>query len=203
MLRSPPPIETYRPWGRPAFRKRAARRCPADPAGRGPSATWRSAVAQARFASKRSTLGVGTVGAGRASSGTVPFEALSLDRNRSNPVEACQSSSAPRTSWTPSAQTSSRGTRTDAAELVVRGDRLEQPGELLLGGPAAGRDVLGRHLVRRRLVAAEDLPRDRLAMDLVGAVVEPRPARIAVHRLERQVGRVAQRAVRLERAVDH
>ena len=43
---------------------------------------------------------------------------------------------------------------------------------------------------------------DRLAVDLVGAVVDAGGAREAVHLLERQVGRVAERAVHLERAVD-
>ena len=53
-----------------------------------------------------------------------------------------------------------------------------------------------------RLVIAQNPARDRLAMDLVGPVVEPRGARVAVHRLQRQVGRVAERAVDLQRAVD-
>ena len=52
------------------------------------------------------------------------------------------------------------------------------------------------------LVAAQDLAGDRRAVDLVGAVVDARGAREAVHRLERQVGRVAERAVDLQRAVD-
>ena len=59
-----------------------------------------------------------------------------------------------------------------------------------------------RHAVRRRLVAAQDPARDGLAVDLVGAVVEARGAREAVHLLQRQVGRVAERAVDLQRAVD-
>ena len=59
-----------------------------------------------------------------------------------------------------------------------------------------------RHRVGRRLVAAQDLPCHRRAVDLVRAVVDPSRARVAVHRLERQVGRVAERAVGLQRAVD-
>ena len=44
---------------------------------------------------------------------------------------------------------------------IVRGHRLEQVREALAGRLAAGRDVLGRHAVRRRLVAAQDLAAPR------------------------------------------
>src|SRR4051812_27921484 len=67
---------------------------------------------------------------------------------------------------------------------VVGGHRLQEVGEARPRRLAAGRHVLARHAVGGRLVAAQDLPRDALAVDLVGAVVEARGAGEAVHRLE-------------------
>ena len=60
--------------------------------------------------------------------------------------------------------------------LVVGGDRLEQLGEPLARLCAPRRQVLARDSVRRRLIAGEDVPRDRLAVHLVRAVVDPRGA---------------------------
>ena len=64
-------------------------------------------------------------------------------------------------------------------------------------------DVFRGDLVGGRFVAVEDLARDGLAVDLVGTVVEAPGTREPVHRLERQIGRVAERAVRLDGPVDH
>ena len=55
----------------------------------------------------------------------------------------------------------------------------------------------------RGAVVLQRVTRDGLAVDLVGPVVDARGARPAVHRLERHVGGVAQRAVGLDGAVDH
>ena len=53
------------------------------------------------------------------------------------------------------------------------------------------------------LVALEDLAGDGDLVDLVGAVVDAGGAGVAVHRLEREVGGVAEAAVHLDGAVDH
>src|SRR5207249_50871 len=49
----------------------------------------------------------------------------------------------------------------------------------------------------------EPAAREYRAVDLVGAVVDARVARLAVHELERRVGRDPERAVHLDGAVDH
>ena len=90
--------------------------------------------------------------------------------------------------------------RPDAQSLAVIAS--SRSANCARGRLAAGRHVLAGHAVGGRLVAAQDLPGHRLAVHLVGAVVDARRAREAVHLLERQVGRVAERAVRLHRAVD-
>src|SRR3954449_12585493 len=156
--------------------------------------------AKARGASNRSALGFGTGAATAGARSPLPSPPPPMS---GKPLAATTISPAPRTSWTTSATTS---TRTDSpprrSDSVVGRHRLEQIGELAPRRLAAGRHVLAGHLVGRRLVAAQDLACDRLAVDLVGAVVEARGARVAIHGLERQVGRVAQRAVDLHRAVD-
>src|SRR5215213_7534061 len=86
---------------------------------------------------------------------------------------AANTTAPPSTSWTARMMTSAR-----IALSIVGGDRLEQV-----------REVLARDAVGGRLVAAQDDLGDALAVDLVGPVVEARPARVAVHRLERHVGR--------------
>src|SRR5436309_3408269 len=50
---------------------------------------------------------------------------------------------------------------------------------------------------------AQQAARDDHAVHLVGAIVDARVARLAVHELERRVGRDAERAVHLDGAVDH
>src|SRR4051794_21959171 len=77
--------------------------------------------------------------------------------------------------------------------LVVARHRLEEVRELDAGVGEPGRDVVAGHLVG--LVAAQDPPRDRLAMDLVGPVVDPPRPSVAVHALERHVAGEAQRPV--------
>src|SRR5713226_3178559 len=73
----------------------------------------------------------------------------------------------------------------------IGGGCLQQSGELALRRrPARGHAVPGPHALRR-LVAGEDLSRDRDAVDLVGPVVHTRRARVAVHLFQRHVGRVA------------
>src|SRR5438046_3719637 len=144
--------------------------------------------AKARPASKRSTLGLGTSGATAGARSALPAPPPLSGK----PLIATTTRPAPRASCTTSATTS---TRTDSppwrSDSVVGRHRLEEVGELASRRLAAGRDVLAGHLVRRRLVAAQDLARDRLAVDLVGAVVEAGGPRVAVHRLERHGGRVA------------
>src|SRR3989442_10432263 len=71
MLRRPPPIGTYRPPGSAARMNSAACRWAGDPAGRGPSATWRRAQPIARRASKRSTRAAGAAGGAELSVGLV------------------------------------------------------------------------------------------------------------------------------------
>src|SRR3954469_22487033 len=87
-----------------------------------------------------------------------------------------------------------------AAVLVVARPPLDKVGEALAGGGKRGRHVIAGDLVR--LVAAQDPAGDRLAVDLVGPVVDAGRAGEAVHALERHVAGVAQRAVDLDRAVD-
>src|SRR3954468_5922972 len=152
--------------------------------------------ASARGASKRSALALGTApGAVVVPSPPPPMSG--------KPLTATTMSPAPRTSCATRASTS---TRTDSPpwrwDSVVGGHRLEEVGELAPRCLAPGGHVLAGHAVGGGLVAAQDLARDRLAVVLVGAVVEARGARVAVNRLERHVGRVAQRAVDLKRAVD-
>src|SRR4051812_30693004 len=116
------------------------------------------------------------------------------------PLTASTTNPTPSAIWTTSATTRTRTDRPPERSVVGR-HRLEDVGETAARVLAARGDVLGRDPVRRRGVAAQDLARDGLAVDLVGPVVEARRAREAVHRLERQVGRVAERAVDLQRAV--
>src|SRR3954470_23534598 len=199
MLRRPPPIGTKRPPGSAARRNSAARRCAAEPAGRGPSATWRRAHFIARSASKRSTFAAGTAGTAGlsvsrppASAGCeavvdAPLSSSPPNRSPSAPVAIAMISAPASSSWTARTTTSGRRRR---AELIVRGDGGQQVGEALAGGLAPRRHVLGRDVVGRRLVPAQDLAGDGRAVDLVRAVVEPGAAGVAVHGLERQVGGV-------------
>src|SRR5438067_1705390 len=182
MLRRPPGIASKRPPGSPARRNVAASPWAADSGGRGPSATCLAASAYAREASNPSTFGLGTA-AGFASPSPV-LSSATAPTARQAAITTCTAMSAARD------------------RLIVARHRLEQVRELRAGGGAAGRHVLGGHLAGRRREAAQDLARHGLAVDLVGAVVEARAAGKAVHRLQRQVGRVAQRPVRLQRAVD-
>src|SRR5918996_1358959 len=117
------------------------------------------------------------------------------------PFTASTTSPTPSATCTTSATTRTRTDSPPERSVVCR-HRLEDVGEAPARLLAARRDVLRRHAVGRRLVAAQDLPRDGLAVDLVRPVVEARRARVAVHRLERQVGRVAECAVDLQRPVD-
>src|SRR3954454_19424017 len=117
MLRRPPPIETKRPLGSAARRNSAARRCAGEPAGRGPSATWRLAHVIARVPLTRFTRAMGTTGAaGRALGGdvlagsavpdgvVVVVDALllssPLNRSPSAPLVIAQISTPASTSWT-------------------------------------------------------------------------------------------------------
>src|SRR4051794_13542366 len=150
------------------------------PAGRGPSFTWYSSSDHARSASNRS----------------VPAAAVAACSAVGAGVSATGFGSLP----APHAASTNTQVSAGSTRLVIRADGFEQIGE---AGPrllAACRDVLGRHVVG--LVAAQDPPGDGLAVDLVGAVVQAGGAGVAVHRLKRQVGRVTERAVDLQRAVD-
>src|SRR4051794_22538013 len=151
------------------------------PAGRGPSLTWYSSIDHARSASKRSTFLAETAASVAVGAGV---SAIGFGSSLPPPHAA------------------SRKVQAKAASirLVIRADGGEQVREARAGRLPARGDVLGRHLAG--LVAAQDLARDRLAVHLVGAVVETGGAGVAVHRLQRQVGRVAERAVDLQRAVD-
>src|SRR4051794_34647416 len=119
MLRRPPPIDTKRPLGSAARRNSAARRCAGEPAGRGPSATWRLAHVIARVPLTRFTRATGTTGAvGRALAGDVladsavvvddvdvDVDALlllssPLNRSPSAPLVIAQISTPASTSWT-------------------------------------------------------------------------------------------------------
>src|SRR4051812_43912759 len=172
MLRRPASIASKRPFGSPARRNAAALRCAADSGGRGRRGTCRCASEYARAASKRSTFGLGTA-AGLAAPSLIVSSRTAPVTNAPT-MSTCSAISAAR------------------MRLVVAGHRLEEVRELLARGGTATGDVLGRHLVGRRRVAAQDLARDGLAVDLVGAVVEARAACEAIHRLERQVGGVAE-----------
>src|SRR3954449_10372255 len=201
MLRSPGWLGTFskRPSGSSGRRRSASARSCGEPAGRRPTATWRRISPIARSASKRFVRAAGTAGRGplaAASEGAPPPPPIS-----GKPFTASTTRPAPSPSWTISATTRMR-TDSPPERSVVGRHRLEDVGEAPARLLPAGRDVLGRHAVGRRLVAAEDLARDRLAVDLVRAVVEAGGARVAVHRLEREVGRVAERSVDLQRAVD-
>src|SRR5829696_1116353 len=189
MLRSPgwPGTDSKRPRGSSLRSRTASRRSVGEPAGRGPSSTWRRSSANARRPSKRSTLSraLDAARTGASSWSNAPLTAAT------NPPTIS-------TAVTPSAIA-----RPLTPRSVVGGHRLEQLGEARPRRLPARGHVLGGDAVRRRLVTPQDLARDALAVDLVGAVVEARRAREAVHRLERQVGRVAERAVDLQGAVDH
>src|SRR3954454_11002775 len=186
-----------RPSGSSGRSRSASARSCGEPAGRWPTATWRRTSAIARSALKRFVRATGTAGSGPAAAASLP---LSLPIS-GKPLTASRTRPAPSASWTISATTR---TRTDSPpdRSVVCRHRLEDVGEAAARVLATGRHVVARHAVRRRLVAAQDLARDGLAVHLVGAVVEPRRARVAVHRLQRQVGRVAEGAVDLQGAVD-
>src|SRR4051795_3156917 len=202
MLRSPGSLGTFskRPSGSSGRRRSASARSCGEPAGRWPTASWRRISAIARSASKRFVRAAGTAGSGplAAASELLPPPPPPIS---GKPFTASTTRPAPSASWTISATTRMR-TDSPPERSVVGRHRLEDVGEAPARLLPAGRDVLGRHAVGRRLVAAQDLPRDRLAVDLVRAVVEAGGARVAVHRLEREVGRVAERAVDLQRAVD-
>src|SRR4051795_1960675 len=154
--------------------KPASLRAAGEPAGRGPRSTWYLSHFQARSSSKRSTF------VALVSAIAVACAAVALGFGVS-PL--------------PHAPSANAQISVASIGLVVGGHRLEEVREALAGRFAAGRDVLARGLAR--LVAAQDAPCDRLAVDLVGPVVEPGGARVAVHLLERQVGAVAERAVGL------
>src|SRR5215207_4112998 len=206
MLRSPvwPGTASKRPSGSRARSRGASARNRADPAGRWPTATWARINRKARPASKRSTRAAGT-GPGAAAAGRSRTTG-SPPPISGKPLTAMATSPAPSASCTTSATTS---TRTDGPPLerwapsVVCRHRLEQRGEPLPCRLAAAGQVLAGHPVGGRLVAAQDPPSDGLAVHLVGAVVEARGTCVAVHRLQRKVGRVAERAVHLQRPVDH
>src|SRR5256885_1613709 len=142
--------------------------------------------AKARGASKWSAVAFGTAGAAAGARSVLPSPPPPMS---GKPLTATTMSPAPRTSWTTSATTS---TRTDSprwrSDSVVGGHRLEQVGELAPRRLATGRDVLAGHLVGRRLVAAQDLARDRLAVGPVRAGGGARGPRRAGHRLERDGG---------------
>src|SRR5215218_7668992 len=135
-------------------------------------------IRQARLTSKRWA----------ARAGAARF---SLDPAPKKSCVAANTTAPPSTSWTARMMTSAR-----IARSIVGGDRLEQMREALARGLAPRGDVLARDAVGGRLIAAQNDLRDALAVDLVGAVVEARRARVAVHRLERHVGRVSERAAR-------
>src|SRR3954470_13446404 len=192
-----------RPSGSSGRSRSASARSCGEPAARWPTATWRRVSANARAALIRFTRAAGTAANGplaRSDAGPVVLSPPPPPTS-GKASTASTARPAPSASWTIRA---TRRTRTDSPPVrsVVSRHRLkdvrEAPARLL----AAGGQVLGRHAVRRRLIAAQDLARDRLAVHLVRAVVEARRARVAVHRLEREVGRVAERAVDLQRAVD-
>src|SRR6185295_5590253 len=203
MLRSPgcPGTGSNRPFGSSGRSRSASARSRGEPAGRWPTATWRRMRANARCVSNRFTVAAGTGANGPVARGEAAVSPDPPPPTSGNPLTASTTKPTPIASCTISATTR---TRTDSPPLrsVVGRHRLEDVREPPARVLAARRDMLGRDRVRRRLVAAEDLPGDRLAMDLVRPVVEPRGPRVAVHRLERQVGRVAERAVDLQRAVD-
>src|SRR6476659_5380619 len=137
--------------------------------------------AKARVASKRSTRGRGTAGAVAGARSALPSPPPPMI---GKPLIATRTSPAPRTSCTTSATTSTRTDRPPwRSDSVVGGHRLEEVGELAPRRLAARGHMLAGHLVGRRLVAAQDLAGDRLAVDLVGAVIEARGPRVPVHRL--------------------
>src|SRR4051812_40577744 len=77
--------------------------------------------------------------------------------------------------------------------LLVRRERLQHIGELPMRVLPSGRDVLGRHL--GGAMALQDLPGDGDLVHLVRAVVDAGGTGVAVHRLQREVARVAEGAV--------
>src|SRR5579864_7173642 len=80
---------------------------------------------------------------------------------------------------------------------------VEQLRELLPRRLAARRNVLAGPDPLWRSVRGKDLTSDRLAVHLVGAVVDAGRARVAIHLLEWKIARIAKRAVDLDRPVDH
>src|SRR4051794_16039686 len=125
--------------------KPASLRAAGEPAGRGPRSTWYLSHFQARSSSKRSTL----VALAWAIGVAVACAAVALGFGVS-PL--------------PHAPSASAQISVASIGLVVGGHRLEEVRETLAGRFAAGRDVLARGLAR--LVAAQDAPCDRLAVDL-------------------------------------
>src|SRR3954463_2871429 len=142
-------------------------------------------IRQARLTSKRSA---------RAAAGAA---CLSLAPTPKKSCVAANTTAPPSTSWTARMMTSAR-----IARLIVGGDRLEQVREPLARGLAPGGYVLAWDAFGCWLVAAQDDLGHALAVDLVGPVVEACRAGVAVHGLERHVGRVPERAVDLQRTVD-
>src|SRR4051794_15764678 len=203
MLRRPgwPGTFSKRPSGSSGRRRSASARSCGEPAGRWPTATWRRISAIARPASKRFVRAAGTAGSSPLATASELLLPPPPPPISGKPLTASTTRPAPSASWTISATTRMR-TDSPPERSVVGRHRLEDVGEAPAGVLPARRDVLGRHAVGRRLIAPQDLPRDRLAVDLVRAVVEARRARVAVHRLQREVGRVAERTVDLQRAVD-
>src|SRR5712691_3889911 len=95
---------------------------------------------------------------------------------------------APSTSWRDSVMASTRtGIRITRCRSVVVRVCFEEVGELAPGRLPPGGHVLAGRAVGGRVVAAQDVARNGLAVHLVGAVVDPRGSREAVHLLERHV----------------
>src|SRR4051794_40189363 len=161
-LRRPPGTASNLPPGRSGRRKSPARRRLSEPAGRCP----KFSTCLRRSENARSSSKRSTLARGVLAAPAPPHAA--------------------------SGDTTAASARASASRLVVGGHRLQQVREALLGLRLARRDVLGGDAVRRGLVAAQDLARHRLAVDLVGPVVEAGPAGEAVHGLEGHVGAVTQ-----------
>src|SRR5579864_1614060 len=85
----------------------------------------------------------------------------------------------------------------------ISGRGVEQLRELLPRRLAACWNVLARPYPIRCSVRGKDLTGDRLAVHLVGAVVDAGRTRVSIHLLEWKIARIAQRTVDLDRPVDH
>src|ERR1700694_319240 len=112
--------------------------------------------------------------------------------------------------WRSIADPASRAKRAEAggasvlgSSLLVSNGCLQERGEPSLRSFAPRGDVLAGPYARGHLVTGQYLARHRDAMDLVGAGVHASGARVPVHLLQREVGRIAKGAVDLDGAVDH